>query len=122
MNMSIDKVIEILDSGKAPETEQDFLDFDTAIETAINLLKNYPDNQPNDPLTMEQLRKMDGEPVWLVINNNRGQWAIVIIDHEEFISFICADENAFEFDLYGDNDGVEWSAYRRKPEEGKTSG
>lgn len=77
---------------------------------------------PNDPLTMEQLRAMNGEPVWLVINNNRGQWAIVIIDHEEFISFICADENAFEFDLYGDNDGVEWSAYRRKPEEGKTSG
>lgn len=66
MSMSIDKVIEILESGKAPETEQDFEDFDYAIETAINLLKTYRDSQRNDPLALEQLREMHGEPMKVV--------------------------------------------------------
>lgn len=74
--------------------------------------------EPNDPLTLEELREMDGEPVWLETNKDRPQWAFVIIDHEEFISFNCADGTEWEFDLYGDNDGVDWLARRRKPEEG----
>ena len=33
---------------------------------------------PNEPLTLEQLREMDGEPVWIVrLEDNLGWWAIV---------------------------------------------
>lgn len=74
--MSIDKVIEILDSGKAPETEQDFEDFDTAMETAISLLRTHQDNQPNEPLTLEELRGMYGKPVWVEYEDGSdGEWA-----------------------------------------------
>lgn len=114
MSMTIDKVIEILDSRKAPETEQDFEDFDTAIETAINLLKTHPGNQPNDPLTLEQLREMDGEAVWICEpDGSDGMWALVDLEYE-----LCrtAKGGIAIFDTYGKT----WLAYRRKLEEGET--
>lgn len=77
MNMSIEKVIEILGSGKAPETEQDFDDFDTAMETAINLLKTHPDSQLNDPLTPEQLRYMSGKPIWITGERFHPRWDLI---------------------------------------------
>ena len=39
--------------------------------------------QPNEPLTLEQLREMDGEPVWVVVSQNwresgiEGGWRLV---------------------------------------------
>ena len=44
--------------------------FDTA-EEAINAL-----TLPNEPLTLEQLREMDGQPVWFE-NMSGGRWCIV---------------------------------------------
>lgn len=72
---------------------------------------------PNDPLTMEELREMDGEPVWVVtgsaINAGRGHWDI------------CDwwDKNTVMFPYGGeqpriDDCGITWTAYRRRPEEG----
>lgn len=72
---------------------------------------------PNDPLTLEGLRKMDGEPVWVVtgsaFNAGRGCWDI------------CDwwDKNTVMFPYSGeqpriDDCGITWTAYRRKPEEG----
>ena len=112
MNMSIEKVIEILDSGKAPETEQDFGDFDTAMETAINLLKTHPDNQLNDPLTLEELREMDGKPVYDRMGYG---WFIVceVTDDE----VIMTDGTVFDIDEDSPNT-VGQRFYRRKPEEG----
>ena len=108
--MNIDKVIEILDSGKAPETEQDFEDFDTAIETAINLLKTHPDNQPNDPLTLEELREMDGEPVWISYFAG-GPNVCMLVDAKHDV---CRDAHG-GFAVF-ENLGRTWLAYRRKPE------
>lgn len=34
------------------------------LREAVALLKTHPDNQPNEPLTLEELREMDGCPVW----------------------------------------------------------
>lgn len=123
MSMTIDKVIEILDSRKSPETEQDFEDFDTAIETAINILKAHPDKQPNEPLTLEELRKMGGEAVWISPVKENGEvparWMIVsgytrkeIYLFEPSIHIMqCYDRKSY---------GKTWLAYRRKPEEGET--
>lgn len=114
MSMSIDKVIEILDSGKAPETEQDFEDFDAAIETAINLLKTYADNQPNDPLTLEELREMEGEPVFVVNSSAKredgffDEWALVSMRRKTAESV----GTIYHFENYGDY----WLAYRCKTE------
>lgn len=66
----------------------------------------------NDPLTLEELRKMDGEPVWVVSlgGQNGSCWMLVDAEYE-----LCRETHGgmavFE------NNGKTWLAYRRKPEE-----
>ena len=58
----------------------------------------------NELLTLDELRKMDGEPVWLV-NQNGGRWVIM--------------SGAYLWDSRKNADyGKTWLAYRQKPEEG----
>lgn len=65
---------------------------------------------PNEPLTLEQLREMDGEPVWVT---PLGFWALVISKPGERVQFmsnggetVWADK---EIELVG-------PVYRRPPE------
>lgn len=65
---------------------------------------------PNDPLTPEQLREMDGEPVWICDpDGSDGMWALVDLEYE-----LCrtAKGGIAIFDTYGKT----WLAYRRRPE------
>ena len=63
---------------------------------------------PNEALTLEQLREMDGEPVWCCGLNDCtvGSWMLV--------GKRCCEnmESVAGFEDYG----VEWLAYRRPPE------
>lgn len=72
---------------------------------------------PNDPLTLEELREMDGEPVWVVgvasINKFRGHWDICDWENGEVVSFPYCMENP-DIGQYG----ITWRAYRRTPKEG----
>ena len=78
--------------------------FDTA-EEAISALP-----PPNEPLTIEQLREMDGEPVWVT---PLGFWALVIATPGNRIKLICNDGETVwadkEIELVG-------PVYRRPPE------
>ena len=54
----------------------------TVIEGFINVIKTAPTlTLPNEPLTMEELWKMDGEPVYMTFTsdtgNQCGHWALV---------------------------------------------
>ncbi len=54
----------------------------TVIEGFINVIKPAPTlPRPNEPLTMEELWKMDGEPVYMTFpsdtGNQCGHWALV---------------------------------------------
>lgn len=54
----------------------------TVIEGFINVIKTAPTlTPPNEPLTMEELWKMDGEPVYMTFpsdtGNQCGHWALV---------------------------------------------
>lgn len=66
----------------------------------------------NNPLTLEQLREMDGEPVYLDFGDG-GEWVLVRVQQDKvFITHkntICAPANIL-FKCGG-------KAYRRKPEE-----
>lgn len=70
-------------------------------------------SEPNAPLTLEELREMDGEPVWVVSRDGRNEscWMLVDVEYE-----LCREAHGgmavFE------NNGKTWLAYRRKPEEG----
>lgn len=52
---------------------------------------------PNDPLTLEELREMDGEPVWVTPG---GFWALVIANPGERVRLICNERDAVCLALY----------------------
>ena len=60
---------------------------------------------PNEPLTLEQLREMDGEPVWLDVAD--GVWALV--DTDDACVWLDRGGSIDVFRLTG-------KAYRRPPE------
>lgn len=75
----------------------------------------YSDKQrhhtpPNEPLTLEQLREMDGEPVWVT---PLGFWALVISKRGQRVQLMCSDGETVwadkEIELVG-------PVYRRPPE------
>lgn len=69
---------------------------------------------PNEPLTLEQLREMDGEPVWIVdVGPHKWYgpgWAIV--DRDNCLVRTVKNWNAVFFEKYGER----WLAYCRPPE------
>lgn len=83
----------------------------------------------NKPLTLEELRKMDGEPAYVQEGDGTEGWAVVCWDSPETL-FLYGPEfdPVFEPDLdfinmeYNDPDGhfglhiLGWRALRRKPE------
>jgi hypothetical protein len=81
---------------------------------AAEELQQYRRAQPaNEPLTLEQLREMDGEPVWVVCGIYK-DWRIPeFIDEGGYKGFIkFTDRSAEPISDYGKN----WLAYRRPPE------
>lgn len=73
------------------------------IREAVEALKE----PPNGPLTLEQLREMDGEPVW---NDTMKKWVLVDLTWE--LGERTADAGGKWRDL-------DDRYYRRKPEEGE---
>lgn len=97
---------------------------------------------PNDPLTLDELREMDGEPVYFQFGDGTQGWAIV----ERDVDGIVLYGPDFDDNAYPDSDFINmeynggnrrqsqiidpeghfglhmlgWRAYRRKPEEGTT--
>lgn len=80
--MSIEEIIETLEgfqrmsegiSGVVNDAERA-----QALREAIALLRTHPEAQPNEPLTLEELREMDGKPVW----GADGQLYIVNVEND----------------------------------------
>lgn len=74
---------------------------------------------PNNPLTLEELREMDEEPVW-VVETTTGicYWAIINDVNDCGMGFYTTTnpKDYGSFALYDKT----WIAYRRRPKEGKT--
>ena len=66
---------------------------------------NHRVQQPNEPLTIDELRKMKGQPVWIVLLNiaKQSRYEIVTEVHEDGIWMVCADDDNdyAAFGLYG---------------------
>lgn len=69
----------------------------------------------NDPLTLEELREMDGEPVWVVPLND-----FEILPANYLVNAYAEQIVVDKFGAYLDFEdyGKTWLAYRRRPEEG----
>ena len=78
-------------------------------DMAISAIRKQ-EQQPNAPLTLDELRKMDGEPVYIV-DGDVAWWDIVSFSVQDWL--YLAREEELRYSRYG-----EWLAYRQKPEEG----
>ena len=66
-----------------------------------------------EPLTMDELRQMDGEPVWVqFLHNKIGYWYLIDCHNSEFIRFYRSG-----FFINGEY-SKSFLAYRQKTEEG----
>lgn len=74
--------------------------------------------QPNEPLTLEQLREMDGEPVYLIVDDGYEpleMWALIDVPEEDHIVLI---NNIGGRSAYYSDDGLKQdhiTVYRRPP-------
>lgn len=103
-------------------------DFDCAVSIAVSALRAQVDTPLNDPLNQEQLREMDGEPVWCVDGRGNACWCLVNVDDG---TPHCYDNETGFWDgaFYGmsgdEKHGLHvfgWLAYRHKPEKGEEHG
>ena len=73
-------------------------------------------NDLNEPLTLDELREMDGEPVWVVYGEDAGMWALVEVCEESiFLTNNLGGRTEYAADVELEDDGV--TVYRQKPKE-----
>ena len=84
----------------------------------FNALLNRRAQPENKPLTLDELKQMDGKPVWIVTLDGTADpiWEIIVSAGEHGIDLICVlngveTSDYADFDLYNDT----WLAYRNKP-------
>ena len=93
---------------------------------ALKFMQRSTLTPPNEPLTIEQLREMDGEPVWCkwLLPEDRaieqGKWFIVISGDKAGLEIKRPAEYGCHFCKIDDY-GKTWLAYRR-PLEGAEDG
>ena len=88
-----------------------------ALDMAIAALRQqeqYPDSGKIMPLTLDELRQMDGEPVYCVEITGREEW---LFRRDGGFADIYGEFTSDDF-MSWDNYGKLWWCYRQKPEEG----
>ena len=86
-----------------------------ALDMAISALRQQETvANRNEPLTLDELRKMDGEPVYSVEITGREEW---LFRRDGGFADIYGEFTSDDF-MSWDNYGKLWWCYRQKPEEG----
>lgn len=90
-----------------------------SLTLVIAALHAQTDTAPNDPLTLEELRKMIGEPLWVVPLGKEPDWKPCwVICMEDYILVHSTTSESRGFILRrNENYGKTWLAYRHKPSE-----
>ena len=102
------------------DEREDGLSYYEALDMAISALRQQETvtnrNGLNEPLTPDELRKMDGEPVWVVYGEDEGMWALVEVCEESiFLTNNLGGRTEYADDAELEDDGL--TVYRQKPEE-----
>ena len=98
------------------DEREDGLSYYEALDMAISALRQEDHfrevTKKVEPLTLDELRKMDGEPVWVqFLHNKIGYWYLIDCHNSEFIRFYRSG-----FFINGEY-SKSFLAYRQKPEE-----
>lgn len=113
MSMTIQKAIQIM-QRKQPIFSFSCADVDysTAYKMALDALREKAEREDPKPLTIEELRQYEGQPVFLVIENiGVKTWAILDVSGDERTRF----QNGVR--LLNEVYGMTWQVYRHKPKE-----
>lgn len=94
----------------------------TTLCMARDYLKAYFSEQDNPPLTLDELREMDGEPVWWWNTSSKPVCTICSFKRMRknpvFINFDFTDQDCTDITKYEYFRRCGYKPYRRKPEEG----
>lgn len=74
---------------------------------------------PNEALTLDELREMNEEPVWIqnLEEPAKSQWRLLYWDREKYLVLQGISVRGYLLEEYGES----WLAYRRPPEEEKAN-
>ena len=98
---------------------KDKLDYEDALWLAIAALRELDAKENQKPLTLEELRQMNGEPVWIVEHPDWGHWELAedaedyLMDRDEDFYGMKHNDPCGRFGLHV----LGWLAYRHKPKE-----
>ncbi len=84
------------------------------VKAAVTALRAQREVEKDDPLTLDELRKLDGEPVWLMSLGEDFEDGWYIITKADRIQLHCLQLYVM---LYYTHYGTTWIAYRHKPKE-----
>ncbi len=116
--MSIEEAIRSINYGlkmettDAPFVRQMTIVRTDALQVALAVLRTQQERERNEPLTLDELRNMDGEPVYVVVLYAKTAWWAVVrtVTSEK----LTTDYGGwFDMTEYGKT----WLAYRHKPKE-----
>ena len=118
--MTIKEAIKTIELAVAEVQQEYIMDFAAAFDVAISALRaqqelesNLKALESNEPLTVDELREMDGEPVYIHSDTFPGDCGWRVVKKASVLDIQFTDGDCFLFTFYGKS----WIAYRRKPEE-----
>ena len=79
----------------------------------LSALQEQQQLESNEPLTMDELREMDGEPVYIHSDTFPGDCGWRVVKKASVLDIQFTDCDCLLFTFYGKS----WIAYRRKPKE-----
>lgn len=83
------------------------------VSMALSALRAQQELESNEPLTVDELREMDGEPVYIHSDTFPGDCGWRVVKKASVLDIQFTDGDCFLFTFYGKS----WIAYRRKPQE-----
>ena len=117
--MTREEAIEILRKNRPTSDQRPCgMELCDAVDMAISALRQQDVTDTNvgknEPLTLDELREMDGEPVYCVEITGREEW---LFRRDGGFADMYGEWASDDFMVW-DNYGKLWWCYRQKPEEG----
>ena len=103
------------------DEREDGLSYYEALDLAISALRQETVENRNEPLTLDELRKMDGEPVWWWNKSAKPVCTICVWDRfmkePMFANYDWQSEDTLKLSKYKWLKKCGYKPYRQKPEE-----
>ena len=124
--MTREEAIRQLDGADIAVLNRDFFKFNQAIIMAISALRQQEHfrevTKKVEPLTLDELRKMDGEPVWWWNKSAKPVCTICVwdrfMDEPMFANYDWQSEDTLKLSKYKWLKKCGYKPYRQKPEDG----